>query len=57
MDPCENCANYEYDEEQECYTCAVELDMDEYEAFISNRRSRCPYYDPGDEYSIVRKQN
>ena len=57
MDQCESCYNYVYDENAETYVCTVELDMDEYETFLSGRRSRCPYYDPGDEYSVVRKQN
>ena len=57
MQNCELCANYVYDGDADCYSCAVELDMDEYEAFLSGRFSRCPYYGPGDEYTIVRKQN
>lgn len=57
MDQCESCFNYVYDEDAECCVCTVELDMDEYETFLSGRLSRCPYYDPGDEYSVVRKQN
>ena len=57
VDQCESCYNYAYDENAECYTCTVELDMDEYETFLSGCLSRCPYYDPGDEYSVVRKQN
>ena len=57
MSNCELCSNYSYDEQTETYACGVELDMDEYEAFLTGRFSRCPYYDPGDEYSIVRKQN
>ena len=54
---CESCGNYEYDEESEQYVCGVSLDMDEFEAFLSGSVRDCPYYDPGDEYSIVRKQN
>lgn len=53
---CDCCMNYTYDDEYECMTCAVDLDEDEYAGFISGNNSRCPYFRPGDEYSIVRKQ-
>ena len=49
--------NYSYDDEYECYTCDVDLDMDEYERFMSDSVSNCPYFRAGDEYTIVRKQN
>ncbi len=48
--------NYEYDDEYECYTCIMELDEDETELFICGNFKTCPYYRPGDEYTIVRKQ-
>ena len=32
--PCEDCENYEYDEEQECSVCAVDMDMDEFERCV-----------------------
>lgn len=54
---CEECMNYEYDDEFECYTCACDLDSDEMENFIRGNTGTCPYYRPGDEYTIVRKQN
>lgn len=53
---CEHCANYEYDEEYECYVCTKDLDEDEMEQFMEKRYSECPYYDPDDEYKIVRHQ-
>ena len=53
--PCEECLNYEYDEEFDDYTCCVSLDMDEYQQVVSG--GQCPFYRPGDEYTIVRKQN
>ena len=52
---CENCLNYEYDEEYEEYMCSVNLDEDEYIRFL--REKKCPYFRFGDEYSIVKKQN
>lgn len=53
---CEECMHYEYDDEYECYTCEMDLDQDEMEHFIRGNMNRCPFYDPGDEYKIVRKQ-
>ena len=54
---CEDCMNYEYDEEYDEYRCSVDLDMDEAEAFLSGRNRACPFYRPGDEYTIVKEQN
>lgn len=54
---CEYCMNYSYDDEYACYTCDVDLDMDEYERFMADSVSDCPYFRAGDEYTIVRKQN
>ncbi|MBQ8944563.1 MAG: hypothetical protein IJ050_08710 [Clostridia bacterium] len=54
---CEDCVNFEYDDEYECYTCVCDLDSDEMENFIRGNVSSCPYYRPGDEYTVVRKQN
>ena len=53
---CESCMNYAYDEDYDCMTCAIDLDEDEYLGFISCNTRQCPYFRPGDEYSIVRKQ-
>lgn len=53
---CEDCMNYYYDEEYDCYTCDVDLDQDEMINFITNNVCECPYYRQGDEYTIVRKQ-
>ena len=41
---CEFCMNYYYDDEYECYCCAINLDEDE-------------MFRMGDDYTIVRKQN
>lgn len=57
MDNCEYCLYYDYDEEYDCYTCSMSLDEDELRLFMEKRYSQCPYYRPGDEYTIVRKQN
>lgn len=54
---CDNCAYYDYDEEYECYSCAVNLDEDELYRFMEGGINECPYYNPYDEYKVVEKQN
>ena len=54
---CENCSNYMYDEEYECYFCTMNLDEDEMYRFMQNSFYNCPYYRGGDDYSIVKNQN
>ena len=54
---CDECAYYSYDEEYESYFCEMSLDEDEMLKFLQNSFDSCPYYRPGDEYAVVRKQN
>jgi len=54
---CETCAFYEYDEYFECYVCSVNLDEDDMQKFLTGNTSDCAYWQNGDEYAIVRKQN
>ncbi len=54
---CDNCAFYDYNEDYECYECTVNLDEDELYRFMQGSSFECPYYQPYDEYKIVRKQN
>lgn len=51
------CANYVYDEESQSYFCDCDLDEDEMARFMSYSTYNCPYFNLGDEYKIVRKQN
>ncbi len=53
---CEQCNNYVYDEDYECYTCEMDLDEDEMTRFLSDSFRECPYYQSADDYLIVRKQ-
>lgn len=53
---CENCINYIYDEEFECYTCQMNLDEDEMMRFLSKAADDCPYFRFDDEYKTVKKQ-
>ena len=54
---CEYCLNYMEDPETGEMYCSVELDEDEMARYLARRYDRCPYYEPGDEYKLVRKQN
>ena len=54
---CDECVNYEYDEDYESYVCLANLDEDDMAKFISGNYNECPFYRPGDEYTIVKKQN
>lgn len=53
---CESCMNYYFDDEYGYYTCAVSLDEDEMRRFVLGNFKECPYFRPGDEYTVVRKQ-
>ncbi|MEG1441895.1 MAG: DUF6472 family protein [Oscillospiraceae bacterium] len=53
---CDECMNYVYDEECECYICEMNLDEDEMGKFLRHSFNNCPYYRFNDEYAIVRKQ-
>ena len=53
---CDMCANYKYDEEEEYYTCGVNLDEDEMYRFLSGNCGDCPYFSQDDEYRVVRHQ-
>lgn len=53
---CEQCNNYVYDDDYECYVCEVDLDEDEMARFLADECRDCPYYQPGDEYLVVRRQ-
>lgn len=56
MTNCDDCVNYMYDEECECWVCLVNLDEDEMYRFMSGTNDNCPYYSSDDEYAIARKQ-
>ncbi len=54
---CDDCAFFAYDDYSECYVCEMSLDEDELMRFMQSSFDNCPYYRPGDEYAVVRKQN
>lgn len=53
---CEECMHFVMEEETELYICDMDLDQDEMEGFLRGERKSCPFYEPGDEYKIVRHQ-
>ena len=53
---CENCTNFVYDDDSECYVCDCNLDEDEMYKFLTGTFDSCPYFQFYDEYKIVRKQ-
>lgn len=57
-DPCELCLNNLQDE-YGSYYCAQgsTLDEDEMARYLSCRTAACPFFELGDEYKIVAKQN
>ena len=46
----------DYDEDEEYYTCAANLDEDEMYRFLTGSCNECPYYSSNDEYAVVRHQ-
>jgi hypothetical protein len=54
--PCEVCANYVYDEDDECYICDVNLDEDDMYRFLTGSTRQCSYFQLYDEYKVVRHQ-
>lgn len=41
---CDECVNYEYDEDYESYVCLANLDEDDMAKFISGNYNECPFY-------------
>jgi hypothetical protein len=55
--PCESCLYCDYNEEDDAVECRIDLDEDEYRAFLTQDTANCPYYVFYDEYKSVQKQN
>ena len=53
---CEECLNYVYDEYEDYYYCAVDMDEDDMERFLTRHTKECPYYRYNDDYELARKQ-
>ena len=56
---CEQCMHLYYDDEYEdwlCSACDV-MDEDDVARQLGQKQKSCPFFRPGDEYTIVRRQN
>ncbi len=53
---CQDCAYYEYDEEDDAWYCTANIDEDDFGRLFESKFRNCPYYRRDDEYQIVRKQ-
>lgn len=53
---CDECSNYEYDEQTDMYYCIVDMDEDDYARVMQGGRTQCPYYRTDTEYDVVRHQ-
>ena len=53
---CDGCLYYTYDSVLDEYLCTAYLDEDEFYC-LTQRTGPCPYYRPGDDYALVRRQN
>ncbi|MBQ5951156.1 MAG: hypothetical protein IJL66_03280 [Lachnospiraceae bacterium] len=53
---CDYCRNLAYDEELEEYVCGVEMDEDDEARLALSGYRGCPYFQMGDDYSIVKHQ-
>lgn len=54
---CEECAYFEYDEDEESYGCQFFFDEDDIaKVSLYGDRYICPHFQYRDEYRIVRKQ-
>jgi len=56
VDICEECNNYMYDDEEECYVCDMNLDEDDMYKFLTGNNKDCPYYQSDNEYEVVKHQ-
>lgn len=53
---CEDCYYYDYDEALDAYVCYMDIDEDELYHICTDPRHICPYFRPGDEYTLARRQ-
>ena len=54
---CDSCVYYDYNEDVDMFECRVDLDEDEFLAFMTKKTQNCPYYKFYDEYKSVQRQN
>lgn len=57
---CEQCLHLYFDDELEEWLCSAADAMDEDDVarqYAFQKQKTCPFFRPGDEYTIVRRQN
>ncbi len=53
---CEKCWYYDYDETYDTELCRMDLDEDEVYWISVERKGKCPFFRPYDEYALARRQ-
>lgn len=53
---CEDCWNYNYDDETDEYYCSKDIDEDEWYRFHTRPETRCPYFRQADDYYLPHRQ-
>lgn len=56
MPNCEDCWNYNYDDETDEYYCSMDIDEDEWYRIHVHHRGNCPYFRQADDYYLPRHQ-
>ena len=56
MPNCEDCWNYNYDDETDEYYCSQDIDEDEWYRIQTYRKGVCPYFREADDYYLPRRQ-
>ncbi len=56
MPNCEECWNYNYDEEEDAYYCTKDIDEDEWYRIHVHYKGNCPFFQQADEYYLPRHQ-
>lgn len=56
MPNCEDCHYYNYDEQEDEYYCAKDLDEDEWYRICTEKKGVCPYFRQADDYYLPRRQ-
>ena len=53
---CDECNNFQYDDEDECYYCVADMDEDDVYRLTQRQYKSCPFFGSNNEYEVVKKQ-
>ena len=56
MPNCEDCWNYNYDQDTEEYYCFQDIDEDEWYRIHTHHNGHCPFFRQADDYYTARRQ-